>query len=473
MKEKQSVIAVFDIGKTNKKLLVFDTSYQVLLEETTSFAEESDEDDFPCEDIDTLTAWILRHVQLLKRSKLFQLKAVNFSTYGASLLYIDAQGKRIAPLYNYLKPYPQDLLNQFYATHGDNEKIAVETSSPIMGHLNAGLQLYWLKHQKPALYKELAHVIHFPQYLSYQLTGKIVAEMTNVGCHSAMWNFKNGAYHQWLQDEGIQAKLSPVVQGNHAVFIDKDDSAGKIAVGIGLHDSSAAIIPYLISFKEPFIIVSTGTWTISLNLFNKALPQLQELNNGCPSYLTYEGDPVKISMNFAGHDHDQQANRIAAHFNVQPDYFKTISYDQQLIRLINSSKEEESIINRKIHFNSPTEPCVFHLRHLAEFQSADHAYHQLVTDIINRQAIVTQMIMNNSSVKNIYVEGGFCKNNIYMQLLSDAFPGMDVYASSMIQGTALGAALAIHDEWNSNALPASLINLKHWPKSVDSVIHSH
>ena len=73
----------------------------------------------------------------------------------------------------------------------------------------------------------------------------------------------------------------------------------------------------------------------------------------------------------------------------------------------------------------------------------------------------------------MYVDGGFCKNNIYMQLLSDAFPAMEVYATSMIQGTALGAALAIHDEWNNNALPATLINLKHWPKSADPVIHSH
>ena len=120
MKTKQPVIAVFDIGKTNKKLLVFDENYQVVSEETTYFAEDVDEDGFPCENIDVLTAWMLHHVQLLKQSKLFELKAVNFSTYGASLLYIDAQGKRIAPLYNYLKPYSQDLLNQFYATHGDN-----------------------------------------------------------------------------------------------------------------------------------------------------------------------------------------------------------------------------------------------------------------------------------------------------------------------------------------------------------------
>ena len=472
MNTKQPVIAVFDIGKTNKKMLVFDARYQVVAEETTSFAEDVDDDGFPCEHLHRLTAWISHQVQLLKQSIIFQLKAINFSTYGASLLYVDAQGNRIAPLYNYLKPYPPDLLQQFYSAHGDPEKIAEETSSPMMGHLNAGLQLYWLKHQKPALYNKLAHVIHFPQYLSYQLTGKIVAENTNVGCHSAMWNFKENAYHGWLQDEEIRSKLSMVVKGNKAMIVNGEDGMD-IAVGIGLHDSSAAIIPYLISFNEPFIIVSTGTWMISLNPFNKELPQVDELKKGCLSYLTYEGDPVKISMLFAGHDHDQQVNRLAAHFDVAPDHFKTMPYDLSLIRFINSGKEDASFIKRNTQLNSPTEPCVFHLRPLSAFQSAEHAYHQLLMDIINRQAVATQMVINNSPVKNMYVDGGFCKNKIYMQLLSDAFPAMNVYATSMIQGSALGAALAIHHEWNPDPLPDTLINLKHWPRSADrSVVHT-
>lgn len=472
MKTKQPVIAVFDIGKTNKKLLVFDANYQVLSEVTTSFAEDVDDDGFPCENIELLTEWILHHYELLKKSNVFQLKAVNFSTYGASLLYLDAGGKRISSLYNYLKPYPSDLLDQFYAKHGENEKISIETSSPIMGHLNAGLQLYWFKYRKSSLYERLDAVLHFPQFLSFQLTGKKFAEMTNVGCHSAMWNFKDSAYHQWLKDEGILPKLSKVVQGNRAVGVDSNDN-GEIAIGMGLHDSSAAIIPYAISFKEPFIIVSTGTWTISLNPFNNELPNKEDLNKGCLSYLTYEGNPVKISMLFAGHHHDQQVNRIAKHFDVQADYLKTLQYNPRLIRLIRNKIEDEIIVKNSLLFESPTQPCVFYLRDLSEFESAEYAYHRLVLDVINQLGIATQTVLNNSNVKKIYVDGGFCKNNIYMQLLSDAFPEMDVYSSSLIQGTALGAALAIHHEWNTNLLPDTLINLKHWPKSEESVLHNN
>jgi len=392
------------------------------------------------------------------------LKAINFSTYGASLLYIDATGKRVTPLYNYLKPYPGDLRQQFETTYNENDRLEVETSSPLMGHLNAGLQLYWLKECRPDLFRQVKSVLHFPQYLSYQLTKKPFAEMTNVGCHSAMWSFRDMGYHPWLQQEGLQDKLSPVINGNHATVVNWGTDSDSIAVGVGLHDSSAAVIPYLTSFSEPFVIVSTGTWTVSLNPFNKEMPRAGELKKGCLSYLTYEGEPVKSSMVFAGHDHDQQVKKIAAHFNTDVAYFRTLAYDAACIDQINQSAAESPFHKDKT-FDSPTEPCLFHLRNLAHFNSASEAYHQLLADVISRQVIATQMVTVNSYVKKIYVDGGFCNNGIYMQLLTDSFPEMEVYSTSMIQGTALGAALAIHDHWNMKPLPSSLITLKHWPKS--------
>jgi L-fuculokinase len=47
-----------------------------------------------------------------------------------------------------------------------------------------------------------------------------------------------------------------------------------------------------------------------------------------------------------------------------------------------------------------------------------------------------------------------------MYLLAESFPGMEVYAASVPQASALGAALAIHSHWNKLSLPADLIELK-------------
>ncbi len=53
-----TVIAIFDVGKTNKKLLLFDEQYKVVYEESATLPEIKDEDGFACEDVDALTKWV-------------------------------------------------------------------------------------------------------------------------------------------------------------------------------------------------------------------------------------------------------------------------------------------------------------------------------------------------------------------------------------------------------------------------------
>ena len=81
-------------------------------------------------------------------------------------------------------------------------------------------------------------------------------------------------------------------------------------------------------------------------------------------------------------------------------------------------------------------------------------------NIIKKQVASTKMILKNTAVKRIFIDGGFSKNQIYMNLMAQAFPHIEVYAASMAQATAMGAALAIHHKWNSHAIPGDLIELK-------------
>lgn len=459
MKASVPVVAVFDIGKTNKKLLVFDEQYNVVKEEVTSFNEIIDDDGFPSENLEALTTWMLDKYKQLKQSASFLLKAVNFSTYGASMVHVDAAGKPVGYLYNYLKPYPEDLLKTFLTKRGGASAFAESTSSAVMGHLNAGLQLYWIKKIKPSLFSRIAASLHFPQYLSFLFMGNTFAEMTNLGCHSAMWNFAYADYHQWVTEEGIIGKLANVINGDAIAGTDSNGNE-QVVIGVGLHDSSAATIPYLNSFTDPFIILSTGTWIIGLNPFNTELPKADELEKGCLSYLTYQGNPVKTSMLFSGNDHDLQVKRIAAHFNAGADFYKTVAPDPEILRRFSTEDNAVSDDASKMA-QSATTPCLFHKRNLEDFFSASDAYHQLVWDIIQQQKKALEMI-HSESVSNFYVDGGFCKNALFMQLLANVFSTKKVYAVSMAQGTALGAALAIHKHWNKHDIPADLIDLKLW-----------
>src|SRR5205085_1325657 len=105
-------------------------------------------------------------------------------------------------------------------------------------------------------------------------------------------------------------------------------STGVIYSGIGLHDSSSALIPYLATESEPFCLLSTGTWGITLNPFNHSPLTTNELAQDCLCYISYQGHPVKASRLFSGHFHDEQAAALAAYFKKPADFYKSIAAAQ-------------------------------------------------------------------------------------------------------------------------------------------------
>jgi len=115
---KIPTIAIFDVGKTNKKLLLFDQQYNLVHEESKKLEEIKDEDGFACENVAELSEWIKNSFEKIVKDDRLDVRAVNFSAYGASFVYLDEKGEVVAPLYNYLKPFPKKLQDQFYKTYG-------------------------------------------------------------------------------------------------------------------------------------------------------------------------------------------------------------------------------------------------------------------------------------------------------------------------------------------------------------------
>ncbi len=448
---KITVIAIFDIGKTNKKLLLFDEQYNLVFEETTRLDEICDEDGFPCEDVMALSNWVKLSFDSITRNEAFEVKAVNFSAYGASFVYVDKNGKVLTPLYNYLKPYPRLLKDEFYNRYGGEKKLARETASPVLDSLNSGMQVYRIKQEHAELFSKTAFALHLPQYVSFILSNYPATDITSIGCHTNLWNFEENRYHRWVYEEEIERCFAPVVPSDTAVFFSYNGR--RYTCGIGLHDSSAALIPYIINFKEPFVLISTGTWCISLNPFNSSPLTDDELEKDCLCYLTYRGKPVKASRLFAGYEHEQQVKRLAEHFNVLGDTYRSVECNPSLITTLQQKNAEENLQSDII---TPVQ-SVFAKRDLAAFESYATAYHQLMIDIVAQQVISTNLIIKNSSVTQIFVDGGFSKNPIYMYLLAASFPSIKVYSASVPQATALGAALVLHQHWNSIPVCSDLI----------------
>ena len=457
---KHPVIAIFDVGKTNKKLFLFDENYKIVFERSARFIETVDEDGFPCENLDSLKLSVFDSLREVFRLKDFEIEAINFCSYGASFVYLNDDGKACAPLYNYLKEYPENLKKQFYDTYGGEEEFSFRTASPVLGSLNSGMQLYRIKYEKPDLFKKIKYALHLPQYLSYLVTSAVYSDITSIGCHTNLWDFQKNEYHPWVQKEGVLEKLAPIFPCNQVVPASFPGS--NYSVGIGLHDSSAALIPYLVNFHEPFILLSTGTWCISLNPFNHSPLTKEELQKDCLCFMSFEDKPVKASRLFAGYEHEQQVKRIADHFNQSAARYRAMDFNPEIIAAL--QKKNQGFRNLQPDKNI-LKTSFFAERELSDFANDEEAYHQLMLDIINQQYLSTQLVLKGTKVKRIFVDGGFSKNIIYMNLLACCFPDIEIFAASMAQATAMGAALAIHSAWNKKSLPNDIIELKYFSSS--------
>ena len=449
---KTKVIAIFDIGKTNKKLLLFDQNLQVVYQDEHKFPEILDDDGFECDDIDKIEDWISESFKKAVENPEYDIRALNFTTYGATLMYIDENGKRLTPIYNYLMPMPEGIVESFYERYGGVAEFSRKTASPAIGMLNAGLQALWLKKTKPGVFEKAQYILHFPQYLSNLFTGEITSELTSIGCHTALWDFDDQKYHQWVADEGMPFPM-PVSDYKHfKVMYDNKP----LEVGIGIHDSSASLAPYIENSPEPFILLSTGTWCINMNPFNEEPLTMDQLNKDCLCYLGVHSKPVKSSRLFMGHIHEVNLERLCAYFSKDADYFKTVAADEVLMQAILDSQ--------KIFFqNGIPKEYVDSSVDLSIFGSFETAYLQLIADLSRECADAVKLVIPaNDVTKSIYVSGGFARNEVFVRMLATLFPQKKVYTSEVDNSTALGAALMLWETMGVKEKPKINLGLKEY-----------
>jgi sugar (pentulose or hexulose) kinase len=434
---KERVIAIFDIGKTNKKLLLFDYNLRLVSEEETRFEEKLDDDGFECDNIELIEEWINESIASLVHSEKYELTALNFATYGATIVYLNSEGERITPVYNYLKPIDDNIPERLYRRYGGQDEFCRRTASPALGMLNSGIQILWLKSVKPEVFSKVRYILHFPQYVSYLITGKICSEHTSIGCHTGLWDFDNMKYHSWVSDQGLDLPQPVPVDTITEVEID----GKKLKAGIGIHDSSSSLAPYFTGNRGKFLLISTGTWCINMNPFNPEKLSVEQLDRDCLCYMSVERQPVKSSRLFLGNMHETAVKLLNEHFRTTEDFFRNVKYDEDLFKMLKNMYSGD----KRAFFNSGPGSREFKERiDLFDFKSFDEGYHQLMSELCDLTIEAIKLILpEKDDIENIYITGGFGKNNIFLKLLVRSFPSKKVYTSVINNATALGAALVI------------------------------
>jgi sugar (pentulose or hexulose) kinase len=199
--------------------------------------------------------------------------------------------------------------------------------------------------------------------------------------------------------------------------------------GIGIHDSSAALIPYLNREKNPFLLLSTGTWSICLNPFNKEPLTADDFAQDCLFYMRPDGESVKASRLFLGKIHDEAVEQLASKYHQKSEATRNIHLNNDIFD--------------KILRGSPISDFGFRISDFETCVNLEEAYHKLMYNLIQTQVKKIHLAAGKTVFEKIIVDGGFAKNDLYLTMLKRALPTIKIEPSDMPQGTALGAALAL------------------------------
>ena len=254
-------LIVLDIGKTNAKLTLVDAAGHVLAEQRRANAVLND-GPYPHLDTEGIWNWMLEVCRGFAR--LARVSAIVPVTHGATAALVCAEGLAL-PVLDYEAQLPgvdYEALRPDYA----------ETFSPALpAGLNLGRQLAWLARRFPNDFARTRHILMYPQYWAWRLSGAASAEVTSLGCHTDLWDPLRQDYSSLVARMGWAGLMPPRARAWDSLGTlrpDVADATGLPAgcqVLCGIHDSNASLLRYLGEGHEaaPRTVLSTGTWMIA------------------------------------------------------------------------------------------------------------------------------------------------------------------------------------------------------------------
>ncbi len=257
-------IAVLDIGKTNAKLALVEAPSMREIAVVTRPNTVRPGPPYPHFDLEGHWAFFLHHLAAFQAAH--GVDAISVTTHGASIVLLDEAGALAAPMLDYEHPGPDTCAKTYDALRPD---FTATGSARLPMGLNVGAQLHWLL-QDPGLAARTAHILTYPGYWGWRLTGVMSCDVTSLGCHTDLWEPATARFSPLVETLGLTAKMAPPrkpaeVLGTISPEVAKATGLpATTPVSVGIHDSNASLYPYILGREAPFAVVSTGTWVVAM-----------------------------------------------------------------------------------------------------------------------------------------------------------------------------------------------------------------
>ena len=410
-------VAVLDVGKTNLKVAAFDEDRLIFERSTPNRVAPGPP--YPHEDVEA--AWSFALAALGEANRRQKIGTIVPTSHGAAGALIGVS-ELAAPVMDYEYSAVEEIEDAYAALR---PPFSESLSPKVPAGLNLGRQIAYQKWRRPELFRKARYFVAYPQYWAWRLCGVAASEVTSLGSHTDLWAPREGRFSSLVEALDILPLFPPLRRAYDrlgsitpavAAASGLDPATGVIC---GIHDSNASLLPYLVSRRAPFTVLSTGTWVILMSVglsLDKLDPRDDTLAN-----VDALGRPIACGRFMGGREYAA----IAAG-GPSPDLAaieRVLASGAMATPCFSGQGGPFAAVKGEIR--GPVAP--------EDRGALATLYSALMSDLM-----LTRM---GVSTGDLIVEGSFAANLAFCQTLGALRPRQSVFAAADAAGTARGAAL--------------------------------
>ncbi len=427
-------IIVIDIGKTHAKLSLWD-QMGVLIERRTRANAKLD-DVLDAAGIEVWLEEVLREFAALA-----DVGAIIPVAHGAAAALVSGD-KLICPP----RDYEASVAAEARAAYDRLRAPFAETGSPALpAGLNLGMQLF---EQRDLI---CGHILLWPQYWSWLLSGVASSEVTSLGTHTDLWNPATGSFSGLVDRVGWRTHFPPLRKAGDILgpitpkWASRTGLPADTRIHCGVHDSNAALVAAR-SFAEivgrEATILSTGTWFVAMRSASgpvdiEALPEARD----CLVNVDVSGKPVPSARFMGGREIERLGERI---------------------ELPGLAGLDEAIARHAAILPTFASGC-------GPFPAARGAWANMPADLDQRRAVIALYValVADSALALVgaqgilLIEGRFARSEIFVRALATLRPDLAVYTTSTEVDVSFGALRLVEPSIKSAGTLARVTPLAH------------
>ena len=434
-------VAVFDLGKTNIKVVVFDLSGDALAERARANAPLAADAQCPYLSLDARAAWAFLIGALKDVGARFPIKAISIATHGGAGVLVTDDGLALPPM-----DYEFGGYGVIDADYEAARPPFEETLSPSLPRgLNLGRQIFYLERHFPAEFAAARAFLAYPQYFAWRLSGIMASEVTSLGAHTDLWRPTEGGLSSMVDRLGWRRLFPPMRNAWDTLGTLRPEVAAatglapEVRVVCGAHDSNASLVPHLVSRRDPFTVISTGTWVIIMAVGGKARldPKADMLAN-----VDVRGEPVPTARFMGGREFAVLAGEPPADAD-EADVAGVVASGALALPAFSDQGGPFAGRIGRIEGEAPATP------------KARAALATLYASLMT-----AHLLQRLEAPGDLIVEGGFTRSPAFAAVLAALMPGRRVVVAPTSAGAAAGAALLAH--WGEQREPPRLDSARAW-----------